>query len=50
VGVSVEMSKTCVDPRLQWSQVGNVRHSAQMHTLIYTITSPARKLLGYQAK
>jgi hypothetical protein len=50
VGATVEMTKTCVDPRVQWSQVGNVRHNAGMHTLIYMVTSPVRKLLGRKAK
>lgn len=46
----VEVEKTCVDPRLQWSQIGNLRHNAQMHTLIYTITSIIRKIVGRKAK
>ena len=44
------MSKVCVDPRLQWSQLGNVRHNAQIYTLIYTVTTPFRKLLRRQVK
>lgn len=47
---AVEVTKTCIDPRLQWSQIGNVRHNAQMHTLIYIVTAPFRKLLGRQTK
>jgi hypothetical protein len=42
----VTMKKQCVDPRVQWSQVGNLRHNAQIHTLIYTVTKPLRRLAG----
>ena len=41
----VELVKACVDPRLQWSEIGNIRHNAQMHTAIYTVTLPIRWLL-----
>ncbi|MBW4436332.1 MAG: hypothetical protein KME04_04320 [Pleurocapsa minor GSE-CHR-MK-17-07R] len=41
----VTLTKQCVDPRLQWSEVGNIRHNAQLHTLIYTISSRLRKLV-----
>lgn len=41
----VELTKICIDPRLQWSQMGNVRYNAQISTLMYTVTSPFRKLL-----
>jgi hypothetical protein len=42
---AVTMTKQCVDPRVQWSQVGNLRHNAQIHTLIYTVTKPLRKIV-----
>lgn len=45
VSATVELTKSCIDPRLQWSEIGNIRHNAQMHTLIYTMTSPVRGLL-----
>jgi hypothetical protein len=45
VNASVELTKSCIDPRLQWSEVGNIRHNAQILTLLYTMTSPVRKLL-----
>lgn len=44
-GERVELTKTCIDPRLQWSQAGNVRHNAQISTLLYTVMQPMRKLL-----
>ena len=45
VDTTVGLTKTCVDPRLQWSEIGNIRHNAQMHTLLYTMSSPVRGLL-----
>jgi hypothetical protein len=45
VNATVELTKACIDPRLQWSEIGNIRHNAQMHTLLYTMTSPVRGLL-----
>ena len=43
---TVQLTKTCVDPKLQWSQVKNLRHNAQIHTLLYLIASPIRWLRG----
>lgn len=43
----VEITKSCVDPRVQWSQTGNIRHNAQVLTLLYTLSSPLRKLLRH---
>ncbi len=45
VSASVALNKTCLDPRLQWSEFMNVRHNAQMYTVLYTLTSPFKKLL-----
>lgn len=42
VNANVSMQKSCVDPGLQWSQVGNVRHNAQIRTLLYTMAAPVR--------
>lgn len=42
----VSLEKQCVDTKLQWSQVGNVRHNAQMLTALYTLSTPIRKLFG----
>jgi hypothetical protein len=49
VEADVELSKTCVDPRLQWSQMGNIRHNSQMLTLLYTVTSPFRRIFRRSA-
>lgn len=38
----VALDKQCVDTKLQWSQVGNLRHNAQMLTLLYTLGTPFR--------
>lgn len=44
VTADVELTKSCIDPRLQWSEAGNIRHNAQIHTLLHTMTSPIRGL------
>jgi hypothetical protein len=49
VEAEVELTKTCVDPRLQWSQMGNIRHNSQMLTLLYTVTSPFRRIFRRNA-
>ena len=38
----VEISKTCVDPRLQWSEAKNVWHNAGIRTTLYTMSAPLR--------
>jgi hypothetical protein len=38
----VQMRKTCVDNRWQWSQVGNVWHNAAVRTGIYMSLAPLR--------
>ena len=40
----VTMKKRCVAPNLQWSQVGNIRHNAQLWTLAYVLIWPLRRL------
>lgn len=40
----VEVAKTCVDPRRQWSQAKNVWHNAIIRTTLYKITAPLRWL------
>ena len=42
VAGQVNTAITCVDPRLQWSQAGNVWHNAGIRTAIYTMAAPAR--------
>ena len=42
---SVEVQKLCVDPGLQWGEVGNLWFNAQMRTVVYlTLTWPFRRL------
>lgn len=43
---SVSLEKVCVDPKLQWSQVGNVWTNAGVRSMIYTITAPGRWIFG----
>jgi hypothetical protein len=42
----VSLSKTCVDPKLQWSQAGNIWHNAAMRSMLYTLGAPARWVRG----
>lgn len=42
----VTLSKTCVDPRLQWSQASNIWHNAAMRSMIYMLTTPVRWVQG----
>ena len=38
----VQMTATCVDPRLQWSQAKNVWHNAGIRSGLYATTAPLR--------
>ena len=42
----VSLSKTCVDPSLQWSQAKNIWHNAAMRSMLYTLAAPARWVRG----
>ena len=42
VKAQVETRVTCMDPKLQWSEVRNIWQNAAMRTMIYTMTSPVR--------
>ena len=42
----VSLSKTCVDPRLQWRQAKNIWHNAAMRSMLYTLGVPARWVRG----
>jgi hypothetical protein len=42
----VGLSKTCVDPKLQWRQAGNIWHNAAMRSMLYTLATPARWMRG----
>lgn len=47
-GVQAEVSQevTCVDPRLQWSQAGNIWHSAALRTPLYAPLHWLRRRAG----
>jgi len=45
VSSPVTMKKRCVAPNLQWSQVGNIRHNAQLWTLGYLLIWPVRRVV-----
>ena len=38
----VQMTATCVDPRLQWSQAKNIWHNAAIRSTFYSVFAPAR--------
>jgi hypothetical protein len=44
VRAPVERQVVCLDPRLQWSQAGNIWQNAAVRTLLYTLTTPLRAL------
>lgn len=44
VNAPVEFHKTCVDGRLQWRQMGNIRYNAAIRSTLYAMTAPARWL------
>jgi len=46
VNVPVDFHKTCIDRRLQWNQIGNIRYNAAIRSALYTLTAPARWLAG----
>ena len=49
----VQMTATCVDPRLQWSQAKNVWHNAGIRSGLYATTAPlrwARSLLPWSSR
>ena len=44
VNGSVQTQLTCLDNRLQWRQARNVLQNAMLHTMLYKLTSPFRRL------
>lgn len=42
VNEPVDLQKTCVDPKLQWSQAKNLWHNAGAYSMLYTMTAPGR--------
>jgi hypothetical protein len=42
----VSFNKTCVDPKLQWSQAKNIWHNAAMRSMLYTLAAPLRWARG----
>lgn len=43
VAPRVEVTRSLVDPRLQWRRAGNIRHNAQIRTLLYGLAAPFRR-------
>ena len=46
----VGLSKTCVDPTLQWRQASNIWHNAAMRSMLYTMAAPLRWVRGALAR
>jgi hypothetical protein len=44
VNALVGQQVVCLDPRVQWSKVANIRHNAAVHTMLYQFTAPMRWL------
>ncbi|CAA9397574.1 MAG: hypothetical protein AVDCRST_MAG03-1036 [uncultured Rubrobacteraceae bacterium] len=42
VNEPVSLEKTCVDPKVQWSQIRNVWHNAGARSMVYTMMAPLR--------
>jgi hypothetical protein len=40
----VSQEVICVDPRVQWSKIGNIRYNAAIHTVLYQMAAPIRWL------
>jgi hypothetical protein len=40
----VAQQVVCIDPRVQWSKIANIRHNAAIHTLLYQVAAPVRWL------
>lgn len=38
------LTAECLDPRVQWRQAGNLWHNAAVHTALYTLSTPLRRL------
>ena len=43
VAPQVNVMKTCVDKKMQWSQMTNLWYNAQIRSLLYTVVSPLRR-------
>jgi anti-anti-sigma factor len=45
VEATVDVQKACIDAKLQWSEVGNLWHNAQIRTVLYVVTTwPLRSI------
>ncbi len=42
VNEPVSLEKTCVDPKVQWSEIRNLWHNAGARSMIYTMMAPVR--------
>jgi hypothetical protein len=42
VNSTADMVARCVDQKLQWGRLGNIRHNAAVHTALHALTAPIR--------
>lgn len=40
----VHLEKACVDPKLQWFRVGNLWHNASLRSVVYALSTQARRV------
>lgn len=45
-----ETQLVCVDPRVQWSQVRNIKYNPFMRSTLYTLSAPARWVKGRKGR
>ena len=45
VDAIVQQSATCIDPKLQWRNAGNIRYNAGVRTALHQVMSPVRRLV-----
>jgi hypothetical protein len=46
VNEPVTLEKTCIDPKVQWSQIKNVWHNAGARSMLYTMAGTGRRVRG----
>jgi hypothetical protein len=44
VAATVALHKTLLDPSVQWRQIANIRYNAALHSVLYQVTRPVRRL------
>jgi hypothetical protein len=50
VTANVQQQVTCVDPRVQWSEAGNIKYNMIIRSMLYTLGTPVRWATGLFAR